>query len=136
MLSTEMDIKWLFSTGLTRLQVYNEILRNLQSNSKDELNFHLIKKLTDPSVQEEKTLIGYLLLPRETGGRNSAAMFDNLEERINEFMESNEGAKSSYELYNKDQSSTLILAIVSALMQREHSKVIDKLIFHKKLNEI
>ena len=63
-------------------------------------------------------------------------MFDNLEERINEFMESNEGAKPSYELCNKDQSSTLILAIVSALMQREHSKVTGKLIFHKKLNEI
>ena len=67
MLSTEIkvNIELLFSTGLTRLQVYNEILRNLPSNSKDELNFHLIKKLTNPSVQEEETLIGYLLLPRE-----------------------------------------------------------------------
>ena len=41
MLSTEtkMDIEALFSSGLTRSQVYNEILRNLQSNSRDELNF-------------------------------------------------------------------------------------------------
>ena len=43
------------------------------------------------------------------GGRNSAAMFDKPEERINEFMESNEGAKTSYQLYNKDQNSALIL---------------------------
>ena len=62
MLYTEIkvNIELLFSTGLTRLQVYNEILRNLQSNSKDELNFHLKKP-----DQEEETLIGYLLLPRE-----------------------------------------------------------------------
>ena len=62
MLSTEIkvNIELLFSTGSTRLQVYNEILRNLQSNSKDELNFHL----KNPD-QEEETLIGYLLLPRE-----------------------------------------------------------------------
>ena len=38
-----MDIEVLFSYGLTRSQVYNEILRNLQSNTKDELNFHLKK---------------------------------------------------------------------------------------------
>ena len=36
-------------------------------------------------------------------------MFDKPEERINEFMESNEGAKTSYQLYNKDQNSVLIL---------------------------
>ena len=51
-------------------------------------------------------------------------------------MKCNEGAKISYQLYNRDQNSALILAIFIALMQREHSKVIDKLIFHKKLNEI
>ena len=45
MFSTEIKvaIELSFSTGLTRLQVYNEILRNLQSISKDELNFHLVK---------------------------------------------------------------------------------------------
>ena len=45
MLSTEikMEIEVLFSSGLTRSQLYNEILRNLQSNFKDELNFHLKK---------------------------------------------------------------------------------------------
>ena len=63
-------------------------------------------------------------------------MFDKLEERINEFIESNEGTKISYRLYNKDQNSALILAIVTPLMQREHSKIIEKSIFHKKLNEI
>ena len=63
-------------------------------------------------------------------------MCDKHEERIHEFMESDEGAKIFYQLYNKDQNSALILAIVTPLMQRERSNVIDKLIFHKKLNEI
>ena len=63
-------------------------------------------------------------------------MFDELEERSNKLMESSNGAEISYQLYNKDQNSALILAILTPRMQREHSKVIDKLIFHKKLNEI
>ena len=44
--------------------------------------------------------------------RNSAEMI-KLEKKNNEFMESNEGAKTYYQLYNKDQNSTLILAIVT-----------------------
>ena len=42
-------------------------------------------------------------------------MFDKLEERINEFMESNESARISYQLYNKDQNLALILAIMNPL---------------------
>ena len=57
-------------------------------------------------------------------------MFDKLEERINEFMESNKGVKISHQLYNKDQNSAIILEIVTPLKQRLHLKVIDKLIFH------
>ena len=69
-------------------------------------------------------------------GRNGAEMFDQLEERINEFMESNEGADISYQLNNKDQNLALVLAIVTRLMQRVNSKVIGKLVFPKKLNKI
>ena len=39
------------------------------------------------------------------GGRNSAEMFDKLEERTNEFMESNEAAKISHQPLNKYQNS-------------------------------
>ena len=69
MLSTEMkvNIEVLFPFGLTRSEVYNKILRNLQSNSKDVF---ILKILTDPSVQEEETLILYLLI---IATRNSEA---------------------------------------------------------------
>ena len=63
-------------------------------------------------------------------------MYDKLEERINEFMESNEGAKISYQLCNKDQNLALILAIVTPVMQRVHLKVTGKLVFPKKLNKL
>ena len=61
------------------------------------------------------------------GGRNGAEMFDKLEERINEPMESNEGAKFSYQLYNKDQNSALILTIVTQLIHSIHSKKLNKI---------
>ena len=63
-------------------------------------------------------------------------MFDKLEERINEFMESNEGGRIFFRFYIKYQNSALILSIETPPMQRLHLKVIDQLIFHKKLNKI
>ena len=41
------------------------------------------------------------------GGKNGAEMFDKLEEIICEFMESNEGAKISFQHHNKDRKSVL-----------------------------
>ena len=64
------------------------------------------------------------------------SLFDKLEERIDEFMESIEGAKISDQLFNKDQNSALILGIVGLLMQWVHLKLTGKLIFHKKLSKI
>ena len=45
-------------------------------------------------------------------------------------------AKICYQPYNKDQNLALILAIVTPLMQRVHSKVIGKLIFPKNPNKV
>ena len=134
---TKMDTEVLFCSSLTCSQVYNEVLRNLQSNSKNKLNFH--PKKADRSKCLRRRDFNSLFINychNEFGGRRSAAMSNKLEEKINEFMESKERTKISYQLYNKDQNSALILAIVTPLMQREHSKVIEKLIFLKKLNEI
>ena len=97
----------------------------------------ILKRLTGSSDQEEGTLNRYIL---NIATRNlevgMVQKYDKLEERINEFMESNEGAKISYQLYNKDQNLALILAIVTPVMQRVHLKVIGKLVFPKKLNKL
>ena len=93
MLSIEikLDIEVLFSSGLTCSQVCNEILRNLQRNCKDELNFHL--KKADRSKCPRRRDFNSLFINyshEKFGDRNSAVMFDKLEERINEFVESDE----------------------------------------------
>ena len=56
-------------------------------------------------------------------GRNGSQMFDKLEDRIAEFMESNKGSKISYQLYDKELDSALVLTIVAPHTQRVHSKV-------------
>ena len=139
MLSTEikMEIKALFSSGLTPSQAYKEFLRNVQSNSEDELNFHFKKAEWSKCPRRRDFNLLYIkYCCQKFGGRNGAEMFGKLEERINEFTESNEVAKISYQLYNKDENLALILAIVTPLMQRVHSKVIGKLIFPKNPNKV
>ena len=67
MLSTEikMEIEALLSSGLTPSQAYNEFSRNLQSlriYTILTMNWtFILKKLIEPSVQEEETLIRYVL---------------------------------------------------------------------------
>ena len=69
------------------------------------MNFHL--KKADRSKCPRRTDFNSLYITycqEKFGGRKGAETFDRLEERINEFMESNKDAKTSYQLYNKDQS--------------------------------
>ena len=120
MLSAEiqMEIEVLFSFGLTPSQDYNEFLKNLQGNSENELNFHLKKADRFKCSRRMDFNSLYIKYCHEKfGGRNGAKMFDKLEERINECMESNKVGRVSCQLYNIDQKSSLIQVIVTSLMQ-------------------
>ena len=55
-----MEIEALFSSGLTPSQAYTEFLRNLQSNSEDELNFHL-KKADRSKCPRKRYFFRYIL---------------------------------------------------------------------------
>ena len=126
MLSDEikMEIETLFSSGFTPSQAYNEFLKNLQSNSDNELQFHLNKADRSKCPRRRDFNSLYIKYCHQIfGGRNGVEMFDKLEERIRYFLECNEGAKISYQLYNKEEDTALILAIVTPLMNRVHSKV-------------
>ena len=134
MLSAEikMETEALFSSNLIPLQAYNEFLRNFKSYSENELNSYLEKSdrsKCSRSIDFDLLYLKYFLEKFES--RNDAEMFNKDDEKDNEFMESNEDAKMSYQLFNKDQNLALILANVSPLMQRVHSKLIGKLDFHK-----
>ena len=63
--------------------------------------------------------------------RNGTEMFNKDEEKDNEFVESNKDVKMSYQLFHKYQNLALILANVSPLIQRVHSKLIGKLDFNR-----
>ena len=122
--STRMEIEGLFTYGFTPSQAYHEFLRNLQSSSEDELHFHIQKADRSKCPRRRDFNSLYIKYCNEKfGGRNGVEMFDELEKRISEFIESNEGTKISFQLYDKDLNSALILAIVTSLMQRVHSQV-------------
>ena len=134
MLSTEikMETEALFSSDLIPLQACNEFLRSFKSYSENELNSHLEK--SDRSkcsrrIDFDLLYMKYFLEKFES--RNGTEMFNKDEEKDNEFMESNKDVKMSYQLFHKDQNLALILANVSPLIQRVHSKLIGKLDFHK-----
>ena len=104
---TKIEIEALFSSGLTPSKAYNEFF--FQSNSEDELNFHLRKanRSKCPRRRDFNSLhIKYCHV--EFGGKNGAEIFDKLEERINEFTESNGGAKISHQLFDKDHNSVFL----------------------------
>ena len=106
------------------------IFKKFTNSSEEELSFHL--KKPDQSKCPRRRDFNSLYIKnccKKFGGRSGAEMFDKHEERINEFIESNEGGKICYQLYNKDQTSALMLAIVSPFIQTVDSKVIDKLFF-------
>ena len=94
-LSTEIkiEIEALFSSGLTPLQAYDKFLRNLHSHSEDELNFHLRKADRSKCPRRDFNSLYIKICHVEVGDKNGAEMFDKLEEKINEFTESNKGAK-------------------------------------------
>ena len=60
--------------------------------------------MTNPTFQEEEALNSLFInyCHEKCGRRNSATMFDKLRKELNEFMESNQGAKIFYQLCYKD----------------------------------
>ena len=85
MLSTEnkLDIEVLFSSGLSCSQVYDDILSNLQTNSKDELNFYLKKADWSKCIRRgdfNSLFINYC--HEKFGGRNSVQCLMNLRKEL------------------------------------------------------
>ena len=78
-----MEIETLFSSGLTPSQVYNEFLRNLQSNAESKLNFHVNKADRSKCPIRKDFNSSYIKYYHKKFGRNSpvesrnsAEMFD------------------------------------------------------------
>ena len=81
--------------------VFIENCHNHAVNSLETLSFKILS--TEMKMEIEALNSLYIKYCHEKSeSRNGAEMFDKLEERSKEFIESNEGAKISCELFNKD----------------------------------
>ena len=83
--------------------VFIENCHNHAVNSLETLSFKMLS--TEMKMEIEALNLLYIKYCREKSeSRNRVEMFDKLEERSKEFIESNEGAKIPCELVNKDQN--------------------------------
>ena len=86
----------------------------MKKDCQDELDFHLQKADRSKCPRRRDFNSLYIKYCQEHfGGRNGTEMFNKLEERINDFMKVHEEAKIAYQVYNKDEGSALILAIMT-----------------------
>ena len=69
--------------------------------------------MTNPTFQEEEALNSLFInyCHEKCGRRNSATMFDKLRKELNEFMESNQGAKIFYQLCYKDHKDLRFIVL-------------------------
>ena len=120
----KLEISALFENGLTPSQAYSEFLRGLKLRCADQLIFHLSKADQSKCPRRRDFNSLYIKYCQECfGGRNGVEMFDKLEERIKQFEETMQGIKISYQLYNEEDNSALILVILTPLMVRVHKMV-------------
>jgi len=123
-MDTLNSVNSLFESGMTASQAYLEYMQNFRIGCDDDLDFHL--KKADRSNCPRR--IDFNALYRRFcedhfGGRNGPEMFSKLEERIQDLKEKEDGLKISYQLYDKDNGSSLIITIVTPFMCRVHSMV-------------
>ncbi|XP_066923705.1 uncharacterized protein [Clytia hemisphaerica] len=119
-----IEVQNLFEKGNTPSQAYQEFLRTLKLHCEDQIKFHLSKADRSKCPRRRDFNSLYIKFCKEKfGGKNGADMFEKLKERINQFEENMDGIKVAYQLYNEDENSALILAILTPLMIRVHRMV-------------
>ena len=118
------SITALFESGMTASQAYAEFLRDLRNNCKSDLEFHLKKadRANCPRRMDFNVLYAKFCVDK-FGGSNGPEMFSLLEEKIRVLKEENEGMEIEYKIFDKEESSSLIMTIVTPLMKRVHKMV-------------
>ena len=114
----------LFESGCTPSSAYREYLCVLRKICRDELEFHL--KKADRSITPRRRDFNYLYKKYCLacfGGKDSAEMFEMLASKIEEFTQKEPDTRINYQVYNTEEESPFILAIVTPLMQRVHTMV-------------
>ena len=88
------------------------------------MNFHLQKVDRSKCPRRSDFNSLYIKYYQELfEGNNGAEMCCNLEERINNFIDTRKEARIAYQVYDEDGGAALILVIITPLMIRVHQKV-------------
>lgn len=121
---TQNDIKMLFQSGMTASQAYAEFLSEFRRKCATDLEFH--RKKADRSCCPRRFDFNVLYAKfcvEQFGGKNGPEMFKLLEEKIQLLKEEDEDLHIEYKIHDRKESSSLIIAILTPLMNRVHKKV-------------
>ena len=117
-------VSQLFEKQMTPSMAYNEYLGQLRQSCIDELDFHCRK--ADRSICPRRRDFNVLYrkyCEKHFGGKNGENMFNEMENKIDEYKQNHSGSKINYQLYNENESDPLIITILTPLMRRVHQEV-------------
>ena len=119
------QMKGIFARGLLPAAAYRELLRQLRSESKNDLEYH--KRLSDRSQAPRRKDFNdiYTEFKKEQFGCGSlSTMFSALEERIKNLEEKDEDYVMTFQKFDEAINQPFILVIITPLMKRVHKLVI------------
>ena len=119
--STLERINSMFKNGLLPGAVHKELMRQLRSECKTDLEYHL--KLADRSIIPRRMDFNtiYRQFTNDLYGTKSLeSMFESLEKRIASLKEKDNNYSVKHQRFDEDINQPFILVIITPLMQRVH----------------
>ena len=117
-------IKEMFASGLLPGAAYRELLRQLRSECKDDLEYH--RRLSDRSQAPRRKDFNdiYTDFKKERFGTGSMSeMFSTLEERIKCLKQKDEEYIIEFQKFDESIDQPFILVVITPLMKRVHKLV-------------
>ena len=117
-------IKEMFAGGLLPGAAYRELLRQLRSECKDDLEYH--RRLSDRSQAPRRKYFNdiYTDFKKERFGTGSMSeMFSTLEERIKCLKQKDEEYIIEFQKFDESIDQPFILVVITPLMKRVHKLV-------------
>ena len=117
-------INGMYARGLLPGAAYRELLRQLRSECKDDLEYH--QRLSDRSEAPRRNDFNeiYAEFKKERFGTGSLVdMFSRLEERIKTLKEADEEYTIEYQPFEEKLDQPFILVVITPLMKRVHKLV-------------
>ena len=122
--SVVCHIKEMFASGLLPSAAYRELLRQIRSECKDDLEYH--QRISDRSQAPRRKDFNdiYTEYKKECYGTGSLSdMFASLEERIKDLKIKDEEFTVEFQKFDEEIDQPFILVVITPLMKRVHKMV-------------